>query len=188
MISDVPHRPEDRRGRRAGAASLVATAMACAALAGCGGGGGGGASSATTTSAGGAGGATSDQGTSTTAGSPFGSGGGTAKGHTVSDVLDAVLTSGDPDKACGTDFVTERYLSAAYGGEQGCVQATKSQSAADSLDIQGLAGESAKPGSVSVTVVPHGGVYDGEKITVSLVREGPEWKIDALKSNAPVGP
>jgi hypothetical protein len=185
LISDVPHRPEDRRGRRAGAASLVATALACAALAGCGGGGGGGTSSATTTSAGGG---TSGQGTSTTAGSPFGSGGGTAKGHTVSDVLDAVLTSGDPDKACGTDFVTERYLSAAYGGEQGCVQATKSQSAADSLDIQGLAGESAKPGSVSVTVVPHGGVYDGEKITVSLVREGPEWKIDALKSNAPVGP
>jgi hypothetical protein len=185
LISDVPHRPEDRRGRRAGAASLVATAIACAALAGCGGGGGGGTSSATTTSAGGG---TSGQGTSTTAGSPFGSGGGTAQGHTVSDVLDAVLTSGDPDKACGTDFVTERYLSAAYGGEQGCVQATKSQSAADSLDIQGLAGESAKPGSVSVTVVPHGGVYDGEKITVSLVREGPEWKIDALKSNAPVGP
>jgi hypothetical protein len=185
LISEVPHRPEDRRGRRAGAASLVATAIACAALAGCGGGGGGGTSSATTTSAGGG---TSGQGASTTAGSPFGSGGGTAKGHTVSDVLDAVLTSGDPDKACGTDFVTERYLSAAYGGEQGCVQATKSQSAADSLDIQGLAGESAKPGSVSVTVVPHGGVYDGEKITVSLVREGPEWKIDALKSNAPVGP
>jgi hypothetical protein len=185
LISEVPHRPEDRRGRRAGAASLVATAIACAALAGCGGGGGGGTSSATTTSARGG---TSGQGTSTTAGSPFGSGGGTAKGHTVSDVLDAVLTSGDPDKACGTDFVTERYLSAAYGGEQGCVQATKSQSAADSLDIQGLAGESAKPGSVSVTVVPHGGVYDGEKITVSLVREGPEWKIDALKSNAPVGP
>jgi hypothetical protein len=166
----------------------VATAIACAALAGCGGGGGGGTGSTATTSAGAAGSTTSGQGKATTAGSPFGSGGGVAKGHTVSDVLDAVLTSGDPDKACGTDYVTERYLSAAYGGEQGCVQATKPQSAADSLDIQGLAGGSAKPGSVSVTVLPHGGVYDGEKITVSLVREGPEWKIDSLKSNAPVGP
>ena len=166
----------------------MAAAMACAALAGCGGGSGGATSSATTTSTAVAGGATSGQGTTTAGGSPFGSGGGTAKGHTVSDVLDAVLTSGDPDKTCGTDYVTERYLNAAYGGEQGCVQATKSQSAADSLDIQGLAGGSAKPGSVSVTVLPHGGVYDGEKITVSLVREGPEWKIDGLKSNAPVGP
>jgi hypothetical protein len=110
------------------------------------------------------------------------------KGHTVSDVLDAVLTSGDPAKACGTDYVTERYLSMAYGGKQGCVQAATPQSAADSLDIRGLAGGSAKPGSGSVTVLPHGGVYDGEKIKVSLVREGPEWKIDSLKSNAPVGP
>ena len=110
------------------------------------------------------------------------------KGHTVSDVLDAVLTSGDPAKACGTDYVTERYLSMAYGGKQGCVQAATPQRAADSLDIRGLAGGSAKPGSGSVTVLAHGGVYDGEKITVSLVREGTEWKIDSLKSNAPVGP
>ena len=165
----------------------MAAAVACAALTGCGGGGGGTTSTATT-SAGASGGTTSGQSETTTAGSPFGSGGGVAKGHTVDGVLNAVLTSGDPDKACGTDYVTEHYLSTAYGGEQGCVQATKPQSAADSVDIQGLAGGSAKPGSVSVTVVPHGGVYDGERITVSLVREGLEWKIDSLRSNAPVGP
>jgi hypothetical protein len=39
-----------------------------------------------------------------------------------------------------------------------------------------------------VRVRPSGGVYDGERITVSLVREGGEWKIDALHSNVPVGP
>ena len=166
--------------------SVSTAAIACAALAGCG--GGGGTTSTATTSAGASGGTTSGQSETTTAGFPFGSGGGAAKGHTVSGALDAVLTSGDPDKACGTDYVTEHYLSTAYGGEQGCVQATKPQSAADSVDIQGLAGGSAKPGSVSVKVVPHGGVYDGEKITVSLVKKGPEWKIDSLKSNAPVGP
>jgi hypothetical protein len=166
----------------------VVSAVTSAALAGCGGGGGGGSTSTATTSAGASGGTTSGQSGTTTAGFPFGSGGGVAKGHTVSGVLDAVLTSGDPDKACGTNYVTERYLSTAYGGEQGCEQATKPQSAADSVDIQGVAGGSAKPGSVSVKVVPHGGVYDGEKITVSLVKEGPEWKIDSLNSNAPVGP
>jgi hypothetical protein len=124
---------------------------------------------------------------STGSGDPFGSGG-AAKGHTVADVLDAVLTSGDPGKACGADYVTEHYLSAAYGGKQGCVRATKPQSAAQSVDIQGLAGGTVKPGAASVTVAPHGGVYDGEKLMVSLVKEGQKWKIDSLKSNAPVGP
>jgi hypothetical protein len=36
-------------------------------------------------------------------------------------------------------------------------------------------------------VVPTGGPYDGERITVSLVRD-PRWAVDQLKSNVPVGP
>ena len=49
-------------------------------------------------------------GTGTEGASPFG-GSSAAKGHTVADVLDAVLASGDPSKACAQgDFVTEAYL------------------------------------------------------------------------------
>lgn len=188
MISDVPKRLRDRGSHRIGAVALAAAALVGGALAGCGGGGGGTtASQPTTTAAGGSPTTTSAQGTtkSTGSGNPFG--GGAAKGHTVSDVLNAVLTSGDPDKACGTDFVTEHYLSSAYGGEQGCVNAQTSGSAAQSVQIQGLASGS-KPDAAAVKVVPKGGVYDGEKLTVSLVKEGQDWKIDGVKSNAPVGP
>jgi hypothetical protein len=39
-----------------------------------------------------------------------------------------------------------------------------------------------------VKIVPKGGVYSGEKLTVTMVKEGDDWKIDAVKSNAPVGP
>jgi hypothetical protein len=189
LISDVPHRLGDRRGRRAGAAALAIAAIAAAALAGCG--GGGSTTSEATTPAGGSGGTTtSGEGTTTGTGSgnPFGGGGAAAKGHTVADVLDAVLASGDPDRACSTDYVTEQYLSEAYGGQQGCVQAQTPASAATSVEIQGLEGDSSQEGTATVKVMPDGGVYDGEKITVSLVKEGDDWKIDSLKSNAPVGP
>jgi ribonuclease PH len=40
----------------------------------------------------------------------------------------------------------------------------------------------------TATVHPVDGLYDGEKITVSLVKEDGTWKVDSLKSNAPVGP
>jgi hypothetical protein len=40
----------------------------------------------------------------------------------------------------------------------------------------------------TVTLRPVGGLYDGEKLTVSLVKENGDWKVDELKSNAPVGP
>lgn len=190
MISDVSHRPGDRRRRPAGATALAIAAIAAAALAGCGGGGSSTSSEGTPSAGEPDSTATSGQSTSTGTGSgkPFGGGGGAAKGHTVADVLDAVLASGDPDKACSTDYVTEQYLQSAYGDEQGCAQAQTPGSAADSVEIQGLAGGSAQEGTATVKVVPDGGVYDGEKITVSLVKEGDDWKIDSLKSNAPVGP
>ena len=33
-----------------------------------------------------------------------------------------------------------------------------------------------------------GGVYGGDKLTFDLVKQGNQWLIDVLKSNAPVGP
>src|SRR4051812_21498999 len=117
LINDVPHRHGDRGRRTAGAAALAIAAIVAATAAGCGGGGSTSTSSQPTTSAGGPGTTTSaQQGTTTGTGSgnPFG-GEGAASGHTVPDVLDAVLATGDPDRACSTDYVTEQYLSAAYG-------------------------------------------------------------------------
>ncbi len=192
MTSDLSRRSRDRCIHRAAAVALAAAALGGGALAGCGGGAGAttagqqptpaGGRSATTTAAPRT---TTTTTTSTGAGGTFG--GGAAKGHTVADVLDAVLTSGDPGKACGSAYVTEHYLAGAYGGRQGCVNAQTSGSAAQSVEIRGLAGEP-KPGAASVKVVPKGGVYDGEKLTVTLVKEGDDWKVDGVKSNAPVGP
>lgn len=189
MISDVIHVRRGRRVRRTGASLAVLGLVAGVALAGCGGGGGTGTSATTATSGGGPATSTTAQG-STTSGSgsanPFG--GGAAKGHSVSDALDAVLTSGDPKQACSTDFVTEQYLSSAYGDAEGCAKAVTPKSAAQSVDIQGLEGGSGQSGTATVKVLAHGGVYDGEKITVTLVKDGQDWKVDSLKSNAPVGP
>ena len=38
------------------------------------------------------------------------------------------------------------------------------------------------------SIVLESRVYDGEKITVSLIKNGPGWQVDGIKSNAPVGP
>jgi hypothetical protein len=184
LINDVSARSGDRRRPRAGAAALAVAAIA-AALAGCGGGGGTSATSAGSTSAAAPPGTTSRPGSTTTStGGVFG--GAAAKGHTVPDVLNAVLVSGDPAKACGTAYVTESYLSAAYGGKQGCTQAVSTKSAAHSVQVKGLEGGGS--GKATLKVAVQGGVYDGETLTVSLVKEGQDWKLDSLKSNAPVGP
>ena len=190
MIEDVTQRARSQRLVGAGVTAL-AIALIAGVVAGCGGGGST-TSGAATAPAGGATGSGSAQGTTTGTGtegaSPFG-GSSAAKGHTVADVLDAVLASGDPSKACAQgDYVTEAYLKSAYGGEEGCVKAQTSGSAAKSVEIQGVVGGSQQEGTATVKVVPRGGVYDGEKITVSLVKVGDNWQIDSLKSNAPVGP
>lgn len=93
--------------------------------------------------------------------------------------------SADPAKACGAAYVTDHYLEVAYGGRQGCVSAQSSKSAATGL---GSYEERTSGNRAAVTVRPSNGLYDGEKITVTLVHEDGSWKVDALKSNAPVGP
>jgi hypothetical protein len=96
----------------------------------------------------------------------------------------AVLTSSDPADACG-HFVTKRYLRVAYGGRQGCVQAQAPGSTARELDAKDLRiGDD----RARVVVVPSGGPYDGERVTVALVRSGPGWAVDELDADVPVGP
>jgi hypothetical protein len=102
----------------------------------------------------------------------------------VRSSVEAVLASGDPSKACG-ESVTPAYVTRAYGDHKACVQAQKPGSAARSVAIDRIeiAGRAAK-----AMAVPSGGPSNGETITVSLVFAGGVWKVDALKSNAPVGP
>jgi hypothetical protein len=68
------------------------------------------------------------------------------------------------------------------------MQAQTSKSAATSVRISTVTQTSNQPGMASVKAVASGGVYHGEKLTVSLVKEQNAWHVDGLKSNAPVGP
>jgi hypothetical protein len=170
---------------------VLAIAFALA-VAGCGGGGDEGSSTTSTNDST----STSTQSTSTESGSTTSTGGGSTIGQggqthtTIRQAVDAVLLSADPEKACGSDYVTQHYLKSAYGGKQGCVQGQSSRTAANSLRISEMIplDTAAPPPRAAVDLVPDGGLYDGEKITVSLVKEDDSWKVDELKSNAPVGP
>ncbi len=105
-------------------------------------------------------------------------------------MVELVLTSSDPAKVCGSQYVTQHYLGAAYGGKQGCVQAQNPKSTATSVQVDHVISldSAGPPPQASAEAAPNGGIYDGEKLRVSLVKEDGTWKVDSLKSNAPVGP
>ena len=86
--------------------------------------------------------------------------------------------------ACGF-FVTDRYLQTTYGTRRGCIRALVPGSAAGSVKVSHVAVEGDR---ATARAVPHGGPSSGETITVRLVKTGSVWKIDSLRSNAPVGP
>ena len=169
------------------AALVAAVALA---VAGCGGGDDEGDTSAPTTTAGET--TTSAPATTTTGteGRTTTGGGGSGgeqiqKRHSIPDVVSAVLVSADPAEACGDEYVTAHYLSVAYGGREGCVKAQSPESAAESL---GFYQASVDGHEAAALVRPVGGLYDGEKLTVTVVRQGGGWRVDAIESNAPVGP
>jgi hypothetical protein len=94
--------------------------------------------------------------------------------------LETVLVRG----ACG-NYVTDHFVEVAYGTEQACEQATKAGGTASSIDVRSL---ETNGDTATATVIPKGGPSSGDKLTVELVNEGGIWKIDSLKSDAPVGP
>jgi hypothetical protein len=102
----------------------------------------------------------------------------------VRTAAEAVLTSSDPADACGK-YVTDHYLSVAYGGRRGCIDAHAPGSVADRLDFKDHRIEG---NQATAVVAPSGGPYDGERVTISLVRHGPRWAVDVLDANVPVGP
>jgi hypothetical protein len=189
LINDVPDGPGDRcpDGPRTIAAlvAALATALLTAAFSGCGGGGSESSTStsasvSTTRSASAQTPSTRSTTTSTTA---------TVKeaNHppTPTAAVRLLLLSSTPQTGCSSDVVTQHYLRAAYGGRGACLKAVSSKNAAKSL---AAVGTRIIDGTVMVTVHPIGGIYDGEKITVSLIKNGAGWQVDGIKSNAPVGP
>ncbi|MGZ8665607.1 MAG: hypothetical protein ACXWZM_00695 [Solirubrobacterales bacterium] len=107
----------------------------------------------------------------------------------IKGAIEAVLAPHPPGPAsartaCGL-FVTGRYVLTTYGTRQGCIRALVPGSAADSIEVSAVVvrGEQA-----TARAVPRGGPSSGEMITVRLVKAGSVWKVDSLRSNAPVGP
>jgi len=94
--------------------------------------------------------------------------------------VETVLVGGDCSK-----YVTDAFVSSAYGNEQACDAAVASGGTADSLKTGKI---SVSPSKATITVVPHGGPSSGERVTAKLVLDGDTWKIDSLNSNVPVGP
>ena len=194
MINDVPDRRGDRRANGRGtAATLAAVAILAAGVtAGC----GGGDDTTTTGPSTGAEGATTTETspeTTTDGGTTTTGDGGTAEGdaeqgRTIRDVVIAVLASGDPKRACAPDYVTDSYISAAYGDKKGCEQAQTKASAANALPIQSIEIVKLEPPTAAAKVAPRGGQYDGDRLTITLIKEDDVWKVDSLTSNAPVGP
>jgi hypothetical protein len=103
-------------------------------------------------------------------------------------VTNLVLT-GSSELACGPPLVTQHYLTASYGGREGCVEARRSGGVAHGVEFESARVEGDRATAV---VIPSGGPSDRERVTVSLVavpRNGrAHWAVDALRSNVPVGP
>jgi hypothetical protein len=185
VLADVRNRPLRRDGAHTGAIALAAAIVIAFSLTGCGDDGDGESAGATTTSP-----QASASTSTTTAG---GNGGDDAIAieragpeKQVRRAVEAVLTSGDPADACGR-YVTRRYLKAAYGGRQGCVQAQGPGSVASSLrSFSAQLGQAA--GTARAVAGPVGGPYDGVEVEVSLIQGGPGYEVDALRSDIPVGP
>jgi hypothetical protein len=100
----------------------------------------------------------------------------------VQGAVKFVLTATTSSTTCAPPVVTGRYLRAAYGGRQGCIDA---QRIAHKLEFEDLRIDGDRATAV---VVPSDGTYEGERLTVSLVRLDRRWAVDQLDANVPVGP
>lgn len=161
-------------------ALVLAAVAATLTLAACGGGeesGGGPAGAGATTATDGEGDAAA--------------GGGAAGAEDVGDedrieaAIAAVLTSVRAKEVCD-EAVTPAFLERAYGDRAGCAALIAGAGAqARAAEISRLEID----GGVATAVVrPDGGIYDGEQLDATLVREGGAWRLDRLDADIPVGP
>ena len=105
-------------------------------------------------------------------------------GEQIAMAVRGVLASGDPDLAC-RKYATVRFLATSFGGLAGCRAATNPRSAAESVRLRGLVVDGSR---ARVVAIPRGGTSSGQRVKVTLVVVGPNWRVDSLRSNVPVGP
>jgi hypothetical protein len=97
--------------------------------------------------------------------------------------LATVVGGGDPELVC-EELATAHFVRSAYGTIEGCHDAVAAQRAVDVrvVDIA-IDGPTA-----TAAVLPLEGPTEGERQKAQLVHQEGVWKVDALRSNAPVGP
>jgi hypothetical protein len=113
-----------------------------------------------------------------------GGGSGPSDEERIEAAIVALLTSPEAKEVCD-DAVTGEFLRRAYGDRAGCAAALDPAALARKVEVRGL---EIKGDSASAVIRPEGGVYDGERLDVALVREGDAWKVDRLEADVPVGP
>lgn len=125
----------------------------------------------------------------TTAGTTTPNGGGNGGGQPATDeekvtaTVAAYLMKAEAPGAC-TKLVTPQFVERSYGNEKGCEAARKPSAMAKAVAFDPVDfGKGA-----TVTAKPKGGVFDGEKLEVTLINLDGQWTIDKISSNAKVGP
>jgi hypothetical protein len=117
---------------------------------------------------------------------PTGGGGG-GQGPTdrqeIERNLATVVSGGDPELVCD-ELATERFIRSAYGNLQGCRDAVLAQR---TVDVR-VVGVTIDGSSARATAIPLAGPSEGDRQKAELVLEAGVWRVDALRSNAPVGP
>jgi hypothetical protein len=102
----------------------------------------------------------------------------------IRTTVEKLLTSTDPGQVCEA-LVTPTYVKDSFGSVKGCERAAVPGSAARSAEVSRI---EVMPGGASAKAVPKGGPSAGETLTVTLSFASGGWKVDRLRSNAPVGP
>lgn len=111
--------------------------------------------------------------------------GGGAAPTSAGAAAQAFLSSPDAELVCD-EVLTPEFLRTAYGDRAGCIAARKPASLADPGSKLEVGPES--NAGTRVDAEPTGGLYDGDKLQITVVSEGPAYLIADVKSNAPVGP
>lgn len=94
-----------------------------------------------------------------------------------------LVSGGDPELVCD-ELATERFIRSAYGSLQGCQDAVVAQR---TVDVR-VVGVTIDGSTAQATAIPLSGPSEGDRLKAELVLEGGAWRVDSLRSNAPVGP
>jgi hypothetical protein len=97
--------------------------------------------------------------------------------------LATVVGGGDPELVC-EELATAHFVRSAYGTIEGCHDAVAAQRAVD-VRVVDIATHGP---TATAAVLPLEGPTEGERQKAQLVHQEGVWKVDALRSNAPVGP